>query len=379
MADVRLSRPKDERQALAALTTKAPNFDLQALDPGGGWHDDDHRQRLPTETPGPPLAGGSWETARELVEAYAFTDPGMVRAVFDRDAPLDGRNMLLELRFAGLRIYVGVRVAAVRDETRSVAGREARVWGWDYVTLEGHFEAGRRAFEVWKWLDTGEVEFRTYARARPALTNPVLRLGFFVFGGHRRAEFGRTACERMARLTAAGVSASAARLQGGEMDSSRLTGIYLEDHHAILIGSEELVKRMIGATKDGEVRAFLAELLPELRSDREAVERLLGQLGRAPSRVKSAAAWLGEKAGRLKFNGNPRGYSPLTRLVELEGLELALTGNRALWRSLEHAAPTDWREDARTRGARADERVGRVEQLRVVAAEVALAGRDRRL
>jgi hypothetical protein len=136
---------------------------------------------------------------------------------------------------------------------------------------------------------------------------------------------------------------------------------------------------MLGATKDGEVRAFLAELLPELRSDREAVERLLGELGRAPSRVKSAAAWLGEKAGRLKFNGNPRGYSPLTRLVELEGLELALTGNRALWRSLEHAAPADWREDARRRGARADERVGRVEQLRVVAAEVALAAGDRRL
>ena len=126
MADVRLSRPKDEQQALAALATKEPNFDVKALDSGGGWHDDDHRQQLPAETPGPPLAGGSWETARELVEAYAFTDPAMVRAVFDRDAPLDGRNMLLELRFAGLRIYVGVRVAAVRDETRSVAGRSPR-------------------------------------------------------------------------------------------------------------------------------------------------------------------------------------------------------------------------------------------------------------
>lgn len=224
MAEVRLFRRKDERQALAALAAKAPNFKLEGLGSGRGWHDDDHRRRLPAEPPGPPVECGSWETARELVEAYAFADPTLVRATFDRKAPLEGRNMLLELRFAGLRFYVGVRVAAVRDETRRVDGREARVWGWDYVTLDGHFEAGRRAFEVWKWLETGEVEFRTYARARPALKNLLLRLGFFLFGGHRRAEFGRTACERMARLTAAHVSSSDAGLHGEGMDGSGLTG-----------------------------------------------------------------------------------------------------------------------------------------------------------
>ncbi len=379
MAEIRFFRAKDEQELLAALAAKTPNFDLDRRDFGRAWHDDDHRQPLPGEPPGPPLAGGSWETARALVETYAFADPAMVRAVFDPEAPLVGRNMLLELRLPPLRFYVGVRIVAVRDETRRRDGRDARVWGWDYVTLEGHVEAGRRAFEVWKWLDTGEVEFRTYAHARPALENPVLRLGFFVFGRHRRAEFGRTACERMARLTGARVSPGGRAVQGGSMDGSRLTGIYLEDHHALLVGSEELVKRMLGTAKDGDVRAFLTELLPELRSDRTAVERLLERLGREPSRTKDAAAWLGEKAGRLKPNGNARGYSPLTRLVELEGLEIVLTGNRALWRSLERAGPKDWREDARTRAASSDERVRAAGELRLVAAEVALAGGDRRL
>lgn len=64
--------------------------------------------------------------------------------------------MLLELRFAGLRFHVGVRVAKVTDGVRTDDGRQAAVWGWSYRTLEGHLEAGEMAYEVRKWLDTGE-------------------------------------------------------------------------------------------------------------------------------------------------------------------------------------------------------------------------------
>ncbi len=379
MADVRLLRAGNEQLLLAGLAARSPNFDPQRLESGHGWHDDDFRQPLVAEPPGPPLPDGSWEAARELAEAYAFADPATVRAVFDPDAPLEGRNMLLDLRFAGLHLYVGVRVAGVRDELRRVGGREARVWGWDYVTLDGHLEAGRRAFEVWKWLETGAVEFRTFARARPALEHPALRLGFHLFGRQRRAEFGRTACARMARLTAARVSPGGTRQQEGGMDGSRLTAIYLEDHHALLVGAEQLARRVLGETKDDELRGFLTGLLPELDDDREAVERLLDTLGRRPSRLKDGGAWLGEKAGRLKLNGNARGYSPLSRLVELEGLALALAGNRALWRALAHAGPEEGREDAGARASRSDERIDRAEQLRLVAADTALAAGDRRL
>ena len=48
-----------------------------------GWHVDEYRQALPPEPPGPPLAGGSWEIARQLVRDYAFADPRIVRAVSD--------------------------------------------------------------------------------------------------------------------------------------------------------------------------------------------------------------------------------------------------------------------------------------------------------
>ena len=40
------------------------------------------------------------------------------------------------------------------------------------------------------------------------------------------------------------------------------------------------------------------------------------------------------RAGHLKLNGQLRGYSPLSRVVELEGLLLGVTGKRGLWVTL---------------------------------------------
>jgi hypothetical protein len=40
------------------------------------------------------------------------------------------------------------------------------------------------------------------------------------------------------------------------------------------------------------------------------------------------------KLGRLKLNGQLRGYSPLSRLLELEGLGMGITGKLGLWKSL---------------------------------------------
>jgi hypothetical protein len=110
--------------------------------------------------------------------------------------------MLLRVHFAGLRLYAGVRVGDVYEETRVLDGREAQVFGWSYSTLEGHFEQGRMHYEVWKWLDTGAVEFRLHAVSRVARSGPLLlRLGFRLIGRSRQLAFYRQACRRMRRLT----------------------------------------------------------------------------------------------------------------------------------------------------------------------------------
>jgi uncharacterized protein (UPF0548 family) len=199
----RLGEPRAV-EALRALHDKRLNFDLvgrDAMTREAGWNVDDYRQPLPPERPGPPVPGGTWERARELMLDYEFADPTIVRAVYAPDSPLEGRDMLLEARCLGLRFRFGVRVEGVVDETGEADGRTIRVWGWSYRTLQGHLEMGQMDYELWKWLDSGEVEFRIHVVSRAArIPNPIVRLGFRIFGRRQQVRFARRACERMACL-----------------------------------------------------------------------------------------------------------------------------------------------------------------------------------
>ena len=190
-------------QRLRSLHDAAPNFDVAALadgTPGRGWKVDRYCQPLPPEAPGLPAPGGSWERARRQLEDYAFADPSIVRAAYAPDSVLEGRDMLLEARFWGLRLRFGVRVGGVIDELQEHDGQPVRVWGWSYRTLQGHLEMGQMDYAIWKWLDDGSVEFRIHVVSRPArIPNPVLRLGFRLFGRRQQVRFARRACERMAQ------------------------------------------------------------------------------------------------------------------------------------------------------------------------------------
>ena len=205
MVELRLRPLPDPIAELTEQRTKDLNFNLQELGAnGGGWAIDDYSQRLPQESPGPPEPSGSWETARAISAKYAFVDNRAVEAFYDEDEPLQERTMLLRLSFAGFYIYVGVRVGEVYEETRSFKGRQARVWGWNYRTLEGHVEMGQIDFQVWKWIESGEVEFRIRAVSKPAPVRSVLvRAGLAVFGRPLQVRFAKRACARMATLTEA--------------------------------------------------------------------------------------------------------------------------------------------------------------------------------
>jgi uncharacterized protein (UPF0548 family) len=205
MPDRRLGDPR-ALAALHALHDRPVNFDLEqraSFGREGGWNVDDYRQRLPPEPPGPPVPGGTWERAREHMLRYEFADPGIVRGIYAPDSPLAGRDMLLEARFYGLRFRFGVRVGGVVDDTCDRDGRKVRVWGWNYRTLQGHLEMGQMDYEVWKWLDNGDVEFRIHVVSRAArIPNPILRLGFRLFGRREQVRFAKRACQRMRSLLA---------------------------------------------------------------------------------------------------------------------------------------------------------------------------------
>jgi hypothetical protein len=63
----------------------------------------------------------------------------------------------------------------------------------------------------------------------------------------------------------------------------------------------------------------------------------MNQLGVKANPVKEAGAWTAEKLGRLKPNNSLLSYSPLSRVIELEGLVIGVTGKQALWESLRAA------------------------------------------
>jgi uncharacterized protein (UPF0548 family) len=348
---------------LDALHGRPLNFRPETLG-GPEWEHDDYREQLVPEGPGPPETGGSWETAVSLSHGYAFADPSLVEARYDSSVPLEEREMLLILHALGARIYAGVRVGDCGVETRSEGDRRAQVSFWNYRTLEGHVEAGQRDFEVWKWLDTGEVEFRTHAVSRPAETNPLFRLGFRLLGRHKQVEFGRRACRRMALLTEAALRQPAETPSAGNLDG-RMLAIYLRDHHTLLIALRELARRMQGAARTEEQRAIAVEVNRLTDDDIACLEALLERLDSAPSRTRQSAVWAAEKLGRLKLNGRVLRQSPLSAVTELEGCQLLLEGNRALWAGLDHLrlGPTDAAERAR----RAEHLLAAAEELRLEA------------
>ncbi len=192
------------RRTLYELAGRGYNFDPDAHDPytpEAGWTIDDHRVALPAEPPGPPIDGGSWQIARQVCEDYEFVDPDLVRAIWFTDVPLPERVMLVEGRFLFMRFPLGLRVSEVLDRTEDIDGRPARRWGWSYLTLDGHLERGEMDFEVRKWLDTGEVEFRIHAYSQRAhIPNPVVHFGMWIFGRPLQLRFAQRAQERMLDL-----------------------------------------------------------------------------------------------------------------------------------------------------------------------------------
>ena len=157
-------------------------------------------------------------------------------------------------------------------------------------------------------------------------------------------------------------------------EAQKRLAIYLQDHYAGSTGGLEMAKRSAKANGETEFGGPLTRLATEIGEDREALARIMGRLeaGRAP--VKLALAWGAEKAGRLKPNGQLRGYSPLGRVLEIEALVTGVSGKLSLWRALQAIAPTDPRLDAALLAdlaGRAEDQLTRLHGLRDRAAAIA--------
>ena len=122
--------------------------------------------------------------------------------------------------------------------------------------------------------------------------------------------------------------------------------IYLQDHLAGSTTGLELARRVAGENEGNEYGDALAKIADEIEADRRALQGIMEDFGFGADKLKNLGAWTIEKAGRLKMNGQITGYSPLSRLEELEGLLTGITGKKALWTALLQIAPDEPRLDA---------------------------------
>lgn len=128
--------------------------------------------------------------------------------------------------------------------------------------------------------------------------------------------------------------------------SPLLLAIYLNDHLAGATAGLELARRAASSNEGSDYGHFLDRLAGEIHEDRESLFELMRTVDVGVDRIKVLGGWAAEKAGRLKLNGRLRGYSPLSRLLELEGLTLGVRGKLCLWRALIELQPSDPRLSA---------------------------------
>jgi hypothetical protein len=157
-----------------------------------------------------------------------------------------------------------------------------------------------------------------------------------------------------------------------------LLGIYLNDHLAGATAGTQLARRVSKSHQNGPDGTVLEQFAKDVADDRASLVRFMYTLGVTIRTYKVYAAWIGEKAGLLKFNGRLLTRSPLSSLEELEILELGVQGKAAGWRTLLTLAETDHRlnrDKVQALISRAERQAELLEEIRRRAADRVIRSR----
>lgn len=156
--------------------------------------------------------------------------------------------------------------------------------------------------------------------------------------------------------------------------SESLLPIYLNDHRAAATAGLSLAKRSAKSNTETGFAQVLRGLAADLEADVRSLDDVFRALDVPKSRVKAGLAMAGELVGRLKMNGRIRQYSPLSRVLEMEGLEGTIGSNRRVWTTLAQLQADEQRLSSFDFAAlqqRADDQLQRVQRLHQDAVEVA--------
>lgn len=108
-------------------------------------------------------------------------------------------------------------------------------------------------------------------------------------------------------------------------------GIYLNDHRAAAAGGLRVAQRCRGSNEGSELGSFLDDFVDELRRDESLVDSVMDALDIRQNPLKQTLVVAAEFVGRWKPNGHFISYSPLSRVLELEGLIAGVHAKQRLW------------------------------------------------
>lgn len=119
--------------------------------------------------------------------------------------------------------------------------------------------------------------------------------------------------------------------------NARFLRSYVGDHIAVAAGVGGLARRMASAERWHPHHADLERLVGVLAEDERELQAVLTRRGIRRVTLKALLARPAELGGRLKANGTLIRSSPLTPLVELDGLRLGLAACQVPWAALSEA------------------------------------------
>jgi hypothetical protein len=161
----------------------------------------------------------------------------------------------------------------------------------------------------------------------------------------RRGPLRGVAAGRAGRAAAASRRRPLGKRQAMTATATDFLETYLQDHRAGAEMGSDLARRLADENTGTPYEDFLVGLAQEIDHDVETLEDIMSRFGVGKSVMKTAGAKVGEKLARLKPNDQLTGYSPLSRVLELEGLRSGVQGKLALWDSLVRLAAHDDRLD----------------------------------
>lgn len=155
-------------------------------------------------------------------------------------------------------------------------------------------------------------------------------------------------------------------------EARRLLRTYLRDHDAGALAGSRRLASAARAHRDPATRLELGRLHTEVEQDRRSLAEVMRRLEVPSDPLKRLAMAAGEQLGRLKPNGFVKQRSPLTDVVELEAMSLAVTGKLRLWETLDALGAEVTRtghDELATLQARAVDQGERLQRLHASAAE----------